>query len=135
MALFRAHGVERAPIGFGRLLRIELKSRDMLRSSGGYDTNDVASHGVGHEEHPALDQANRVETQLAGRVDVAELDHFRGRSEVDFLRFACSLALSHSKSIASPEPEYTDFQYLRQGRLPARCLAGWPIRASGAQSN
>src|ERR1700719_2909278 len=41
-----------------------------------------------------------------------------------FFRLACSLALSHSKSIANPDFEYTDIQYMIQGR-PA--LQGRPL--------
>jgi hypothetical protein len=60
-----------------------------LRSSGGYDTNDVASHRTGDEEHSAVYQSDGVEAQLASGVEVIELDHvriqehFRGRSKVD----------------------------------------------------
>jgi hypothetical protein len=48
-----------------------------LRSSGGYNTNDLAPHRAGDEDHPAVDQANSVETQLASGIAVIELDHIR----------------------------------------------------------
>jgi len=60
-----------------------------LCSSGGYDANDVISQCVSDKEHPAVDQADSVEAQLASGVEVIELDHvrvqehFRGRSKVD----------------------------------------------------
>ena len=50
-----------------------------LRSSGGYDPDDVASHGVSDKEHPAVDQTNSIETQLASGVQVVELNHIRGQ--------------------------------------------------------
>src|SRR2546423_13570026 len=36
-----------------------------LRSSRGYDADDVASHRVANEEHSAVDQADGVEAQPA----------------------------------------------------------------------
>src|ERR1700730_1963823 len=60
-----------------------------LRSSRGYDTNDGAPHRVGDKKHAAVDQADRIETQLVGRIEIVELDHIgiqehlRGRSKVD----------------------------------------------------
>src|SRR5271165_7302953 len=60
-----------------------------LRSSGGYDADDVASHRVSDEEHPAVDQADSTETQLVRGGELIELnhirvrEHFRRSSEVD----------------------------------------------------
>jgi hypothetical protein len=48
-----------------------------LCPSGGNDTNDCPSHRVSDEEHPAVDQADGVEAQLAVGVAVIELDHVR----------------------------------------------------------
>jgi hypothetical protein len=53
-----------------------------------------------------------------------------------FFRLACSLVLSHSKAIASPDSEYTDAQYLPPGDRPserhpvaAQLRKGWPEAA------
>jgi len=60
-----------------------------LRSSRGYDTDDVTSHRVGDEEHSAVDQTDSIEANLAGGMEIVKLDyvgvqeHLRGRSEVD----------------------------------------------------
>ena len=58
-----------------------------------------------------------IKTQLAGGIEVIELDHVRvqkhaavRKSTPCFLRLACSLVMSHSNSIASPDFEYTDIQ-------------------------
>jgi len=40
-----------------------------FRSSGGYDSNDGAPHRVGNEQHSAVDQADGVESQLAGDIE------------------------------------------------------------------
>src|SRR5580658_6823415 len=68
---------------------VVLPSFTWLRSSRGDDANEVASHRIGHKEHPPLDRADCVEAQLAGGTAIVELDeigiqeHFRGRLEVD----------------------------------------------------
>ena len=60
-----------------------------LRSSCGYDANDVTPHDVGDKEHAAVDQANRIEPQLTSGITVIELDdvrvqeHLRRRLEVE----------------------------------------------------
>src|ERR1700730_5233463 len=70
-----------------------------LRSSGGYDANDIASHRLGDEEHSAVHQTNSVETQLASGIEVIELDHMRvqehlrGRPEVDAVLLPVGLLL------------------------------------------
>src|SRR6516164_9483430 len=88
-----------------------------LRSSGGYDAHNVAPYRVSDEEHSVVDQTNGIKTQLAGGIEVIELDHVRvqkhaavRKSTPCFLRLACSLVMSHSNSIASPDFEYTDIQ-------------------------
>src|ERR1700736_5319306 len=40
-----------------------------LRSSCGYDANDVASQRIGDEEHSAVDQTDGVEARLASGVE------------------------------------------------------------------
>ena len=63
---------------FGLSLNLVILSFFMwLRSSGGYDANDVASHRIGDEKHSAVDQSDGVETQLARGIDVIELEHVR----------------------------------------------------------
>src|ERR1700691_4259327 len=75
---------------FGLSLNLVILSFFMwVRSSGGYDANDLASHRISDEEHSAVDQSDGVEAQLAGGVEVVELnrvrvqEHFRGRSKVN----------------------------------------------------
>jgi hypothetical protein len=48
-----------------------------LRSSRGYDANDIIPHRVGDEQHPTVNQADRVEAQLVRCTEVVELDHIR----------------------------------------------------------
>jgi len=94
-----------------------------LRSSDGYDANDVVPHHVDNEQHSAIDKANGVETKFAGAADIVELDHIRSKNTFAavrkpipcFFRLAFSLAVSHSKSIAGPCFQSTDIQYLWQG--------------------
>ncbi len=78
---------------------------------------------VSDEEHPAVDQTNSIEAQLASGVEVIELnhiwvqEHFRRSSEVDAVFLpVCLFLLSHSKSIAGLDFVYTGVQYLPQGR-------------------
>jgi hypothetical protein len=60
-----------------------------LRSSCGYDANDVAAYRISDEEHSPVDQTAGVEAQLAGGIEIIKLDHIgvqehlRRRSEVD----------------------------------------------------
>ena len=87
-----------------------------LRSSGGYNTNDVAPHRVGDEEHPAVDQANSVETQLASGIAVIELrrrqsNHVRIRYL--FKPARPSIALRHRR--------------LREPPVRSRLFAQWPL--------
>jgi hypothetical protein len=49
-----------------------------LRSSCGYDANDVAPHCIGDEEHSPVDETDRVEAQLASGIDIIKLDHIGG---------------------------------------------------------
>jgi hypothetical protein len=60
-----------------------------LRSSDGYDADDLASHRVSDEEHSAVDQANSIETQSASDLDatghggeLVDEDGARGRLHV-----------------------------------------------------
>jgi nitrogen fixation-related uncharacterized protein len=63
---------------FGLSLNLVILSFFMwLRSSGGYDANDVASHRLDDEEHSAVYQSDGVEAQLASGVEVIELDYVR----------------------------------------------------------
>jgi len=70
-----------------------------LRSSGGYDPNDGAPHRIGDEEHSPVDNADRVETQLVGCIEIIEFDHvrvqedLRGRAEVDTMLLPVGLLL------------------------------------------
>src|SRR5271166_3641690 len=103
-----------------------------LRSSGGYDSNFVASSRVSDEEHPTLDHADRVETQLAGRVDVIELDHigveehFRGRPEVDAMLLAVGLLLRAVPLEVHRKPRAPIYWY---SVPPARSAACTPLHA------
>jgi hypothetical protein len=60
-----------------------------LRSSCGYDTNDVTPQRVCDEEHATIDKTNRIEAQLAIGTEIIELnkigiqEHLRGSSESD----------------------------------------------------
>jgi hypothetical protein len=60
-----------------------------LGSSGRYDADDVASNGVGHKQHSAIDQADGIEAGLAGSIEVIEFErkrvkkHLCGRLEID----------------------------------------------------
>src|ERR1700693_4333796 len=60
-----------------------------LRSSGGYDADDVTSQRVGDEKHAALDKTDGIEAHLAGATNFVELDHIwvqedlGGGSEID----------------------------------------------------
>jgi hypothetical protein len=59
MTFFFAHRVDGAPIGFWRLVRIELKSR-------GIAFFDVApTRSTADKEHPPLDRPDRVEAKTA----------------------------------------------------------------------
>jgi hypothetical protein len=81
-----------------------------LRSSCGYDPNDVIPHRIGDKKHSAFDKANYVEAHLAGGAEFVELDyirvqeHLRGRSEVDAVLLPVGLLLGGvlSKSIGEP---------------------------------
>jgi len=65
-----------------------------LRSSGGYDADDVAPQRVGDKEHAAVDQPDGVEPPFARSTMIVEFDHirvqeyFRGGSEVDAVLFS-----------------------------------------------
>ncbi len=54
-----------------------------LRSSGGYDANDGVSHRVSDEEHLTVDQADSIETRLASRIEIIELDYVRDQEHLD----------------------------------------------------
>jgi hypothetical protein len=51
-----------------------------LRSSSGYDANDVAPQRVCNEQHSGIDKTDSIEAQLAIVIDVVELDHIGGQS-------------------------------------------------------
>jgi predicted ATP-grasp superfamily ATP-dependent carboligase len=53
-----------------------------LRSSRGYYANDSASHRVGDKKHTAIDETDRIETQLIGRAEIVELDHVRVQEDL-----------------------------------------------------
>lgn len=59
------------------------------------------------------------------------------KSRPCFFRLACSLASSHSKSIACPSPEYTDIQYSLQerheGRREPHARSGAMMRAASSR--
>src|SRR3974390_3056617 len=71
-----------------------------LRSSCGYDADDIVPYRVGDEEHPLVDQTNGVEARLAVSIEIVKLDHkrvqehFRRRSEVDTMLFPIGLFLA-----------------------------------------
>src|SRR5208282_468978 len=114
-----------------------------LRSSGGYDADDVASHRVSDEEHPAVDQTNSIETRLASGVEIIELnhirvqEHFRRNSEVDAVFLPVGLFLGAVPFEVHREPDfvYTGNQYLPQGRQdrPSRGQAAMPPRPRGSR--
>src|SRR5260370_18099281 len=63
---------------FGLSLNLVILSFFMrLRSSGGYDANDVVSHRVSDKAHPAVDKTDSIETHLASRTEAIQLDHIR----------------------------------------------------------
>jgi hypothetical protein len=70
-----------------------------LRSSCGYDANDVAPHCTGDEEHSPVDETDRVEAQRASGIDIIKLDHIgvkehlRRRPEVDAVLLPVGLFL------------------------------------------
>src|SRR5260370_20133207 len=85
---------------FGLSLNLVILSFFMrLCSSGGYDANDVVSHRVSDKEHPAVDKTDSIETHLASRTEVIELDHIRVQehprrsSEVDAVLLPVGLFL------------------------------------------
>jgi hypothetical protein len=90
-----------------------------LRSSGGYDADNVVSQRVSDKEHPAVDYADSIEAQLAGRFDVIELDQIRvqehpgGSFEVDAVFLPIGLrfgAVPLEIHCLPPERQYTDIQ-------------------------
>src|SRR5208282_6838241 len=88
-----------------------------LRSSGGYDADDVASHRVSDEEHPAVDQTNSIETRLASGVEIIELNHiwiqedFRRSSEVDAVFLPVGLFLGAVPFEVHSEPRLRIYWY------------------------
>src|SRR5260370_15829248 len=85
---------------FGLSLNLVILSFFMrLRYFGRYDENDVCSHRVSDKEHPAVDKTDSIETHLASRTEVIELDHIRVQehprrsSEVDAVLLPVGLFL------------------------------------------
>src|SRR5260370_17130297 len=77
-----------------------------LRSSCGYDANDVVPHRIGDEEHSAVDQADSVEAQLASAVEVIELDHVRVQDHFGGLSKVATVLLPAAHLLA-PLPSET----------------------------
>src|ERR1700730_14735046 len=94
-----------------------------LRSSCGYDADNLAPHCIGDEEHSAVDQTDGIKAQLATVIEIIKLDHiriqehFRRRPEVDTVLLPVGLFLGAVpvEVQCGPELEYTDIQYILQG--------------------
>src|SRR5215216_7333567 len=83
-----------------------------LRSSRGYDANDIAPHRIGDEEHAAVDKTNCIEARLAGGTEIVELDHrrvqehLRGRSELNAVLLPVGLLLGGVPFEVHRKPRY-----------------------------